>query len=610
MKSTVRFGDGIKYDNGVTPSVAANDQGTLIEVHQSQNGPTLWATVGAFDFDARWGDSSQYDTGVQPSVALNDQGTVVEVHKSETHDTLWCRVGSVDPARKTVSWGASVQYDKGQTPSVALNGRNQVIEVHQSENKDTLWYHVGTVDPAGKTIRWETSHQYDHGICPSVALNDAGTVVEMHQSQNEGTLWYHVGSISTGFGPSHSHSRGVTPSVALNDEGLAVEVHQSDTHETLWSSTGLVSGADIAFDAAVQFDTGIHPAVALNNANAVQCHQSEAQSTLWYSLAPVVDLARWMEATVSPARRLWEVTLPGTHDSGTYHLTNHLAPSSDIPDWVKRIIEFVKGLRPIPVDNFVDSLLQDWSKAQEADLAGQLNAGIRFFDVRACLSDGEFRVHHALVGDPLAKLLDQLAGYVGSIEKELVVLKISHCAAMGDTDHERLIALIQEKIGAYLYRGAGESAADIPNRTIGELVAGQSRVLLIYQEEYIKNHPTPGFWRDIGLYDEYANTHDFATLENDQQTKLLTNYGRPGKLFLLSWTLTADFDLIVADAKNRLNPLNAHGSLHDLSKRANHELARFVAEKSAQYKMNVLYVDFFAESRAVDLAIALARQQQ
>ncbi len=33
------------------------------------------------------GKSTQYDDGVTPAVALNNQGLVVEVHKSQAHDT-------------------------------------------------------------------------------------------------------------------------------------------------------------------------------------------------------------------------------------------------------------------------------------------------------------------------------------------------------------------------------------------------------------------------------------------------------------------------------------------------------------------------------------------
>jgi len=46
-------------------------------------------------------------------------------------------------------------------------------------------------------------------------------------------------------------------------------------------------------------------------------------------------------------------------------------------------------------------------------------------------------------------------------------------------------------------------------------------------------------------------------------------------------------------------------SLHELSVTANTQLAAFVEEYNSQYQINVLYVDFYEESKATDLAISL-----
>ena len=229
------FSPSRQYDTGVLPSVALNDNDVVVEVHQS-DGPSsnLWYHVGLVDKASQvinWGPSGKYDTGAPPTVALNNNGVVVEVHESDgLSSKLWYHVGIVDPTSKTVAWSGSMTYDSGATPCVAINNNGVVVEVHQSDGPSTnLWYHVGAVNPSTKTVNWGPSNQYDSGFGPSVTIADNGQVVEMH-SDSGAALYYRVGQVS---GSSINWSTnsipwtsGGNPSVALRN-GWAMEVHQN-----------------------------------------------------------------------------------------------------------------------------------------------------------------------------------------------------------------------------------------------------------------------------------------------------------------------------------------------------------------------------------------------
>jgi hypothetical protein len=196
---TVAWGSSINYDSGDNPSVAINNIGIVVEVHKSDGLSTkMWYHVGSVDPNAKtvaWGDSINYDSGSVPSVAINNNGVAVEVHQSDGPSTnLWYHVGVVNSAAKTVAWGSSINYDQGANPSVAITDDGFVIEIHRSEAFDTLWCRTGIVDANSKTITWLTgSRQYDKGSNPAVATNG---LLAMAVHQGGSTLWYSASMIA------------------------------------------------------------------------------------------------------------------------------------------------------------------------------------------------------------------------------------------------------------------------------------------------------------------------------------------------------------------------------------------------------------------------------
>src|SRR4030042_5853097 len=94
----------------------------------------------------------KFDTGLNPSVAINDNNIVVEVHESNIDDEdLYYRVGLLDNVTNTVKWGTSIKYDTGDRPSVTINNDNMVVEMHQAHESNDLWYNVGRAIGGGYT---------------------------------------------------------------------------------------------------------------------------------------------------------------------------------------------------------------------------------------------------------------------------------------------------------------------------------------------------------------------------------------------------------------------------------------------------------------------------
>jgi hypothetical protein len=181
--------------SGYWPAVAISKEGYVILVLSDtkfKSGSILNYRVGKInlsggvDQSIQWvTDSIHWDAGFHASIAINDNGVVVGVHESG-HGTsgLYYRVGHFYPTsgNYTVQWTIptwGVYYNDGVNPHIALNNRNEVVEVHQVPGENLLHYWRGKV--VNSTIQFVSSQRYnDNASQPAVTLLDNGTVVEAH----------------------------------------------------------------------------------------------------------------------------------------------------------------------------------------------------------------------------------------------------------------------------------------------------------------------------------------------------------------------------------------------------------------------------------------------
>ncbi len=191
---------------GSWPSVAISKEGYVVLVRSSgqfKSGSVLRYQVGKIDpyggmnQSIAWLHYGDWDAGFHSSIAINDNGVIVGVHETGHSSTgLYYRVGHLtDPAAGNfaITWDSGrygIQYDDGVNPHIALNNRNEVVEVHQVFGEDLLHYRRGTV--SGGFINFAGSRRYDNNANrPAVALLDSGFVVELH-----GGVYARTGTLS------------------------------------------------------------------------------------------------------------------------------------------------------------------------------------------------------------------------------------------------------------------------------------------------------------------------------------------------------------------------------------------------------------------------------
>ena len=117
-----------------------------------------------------------------------------------------------------------------------------------------------------------------------------------------------------------------------------------------------------------------------------------------------IDLSRWMAGLADDAP-LSAITIPGTHDSGARF--GGAAP----------VVDFVTAL---------------WVQAQNWTVTQQLNAGVRFLDVRPHAEpDGTLRIHHLFVDEQLSltDVLRECVAFLAANPTEALLMRVQQEAS-------------------------------------------------------------------------------------------------------------------------------------------------------------------------------------
>ena len=294
-------------------------------------------------------------------------------------------------------------------------------------------------------------------------------------------------------------------------------------------------------------------------------------------------LDRWQEdlQSVLAGRTLQQVAMPGSHNSGTDSLS--LQMSLDAP----------------AVYSMIPSFIRRWSCCQADDVAHQLQAGVRYVDLRTArcaVDDDTLRVVHACAGSPVDEVLSAVAAFVQSTTHEIVIVDFQHFYHLTPEDHGGLVQRVEA-----LFAGCGIIPPSRARATLREHWAAKQRVLVLYgSKEHAPTRPELLLERPAGIISPWAgdgHTKNRAArlafkdkLEAYMQDAAI---GRGGRLFALQCVSGPDTRMIVLSllSGGRLSNLQVHAL------QLNSELGGWIAEwmprfEDATFALNIVLLDF------------------
>jgi hypothetical protein len=295
-------------------------------------------------------------------------------------------------------------------------------------------------------------------------------------------------------------------------------------------------------------------------------------------LVKAPDGSRWMEDHLDAwgKRPLRQWVLPASHDSAMYE-----------SGWVKSL-----------------------AQTQDLSVYQQLKYGIRYFDLRPQLSDGEIYMHHGpVLGPKLADVLDDVRRLCREPHRELIILKFSHYEAISDKIYRRMVEEITARLDPWLYKSPpiGKRLAEIPLR---DLLKEKNVIWVVCDGVYPLVNRTPGIWvyrdwssadpeqGDLRVYDRYADSTEHKQMKDDQFGKFVRYNGKckrrpdlPCDLFLLSWTLTP------------ATGVRAYSELPN--RKLNEDLKELECPNRFGCIPNLLYADYVESAHLLDVALRM-----
>lgn len=371
--------------------------------------------------------------------------------------------------------------------------------------------------------------------------------------------------------------------------------------------------------------------------------RSQAATPVAATVDAPTSAANWLSTSPGLRKlRLGEITLPGTHHSNAITLSDIIAPGSQevvallfsgagafkemgsdfAEGWrdlmklpAESVLETTKldPLRPVedkPLPSLVQRVVQGWSEPQRHSVTDQLRAGARYLDMRVCaarLPAGlDFYSHHMLLGGPLSAFMEEVAAFVASTTKELVIIEAAHmnfhfCL------HQRFLRLVREKLGHLLFHRPRGDTRPLAAYTVEEIVEDGPKVVLLYDDSSFNKYmaASPDEFPDVWIFrDEVDDIYDgdaynsLAGLQ-DYAAKRVDGALPGGKIVKLQWLMTPGTGDFIKGVLKPREPSN----LLEFSAGSDGALERFFEARLGR-AINVLFVDFFVgESPAYKLAM-------
>ncbi|MDC9592924.1 hypothetical protein [Xenorhabdus sp. IM139775] len=258
---------------------------------------------------------------------------------------------------------------------------------------------------------------------------------------------------------------------------------------------------------------------------------------------------------------------------------------------------------------------------QTNNILGQLKLGIRYFDIRPALSDGNFFTEHfsklgiweGALGESIESIINGINLFT-EYNNELIMIKLSHSLNLdvGFLETYRPFSKDQwfdlfDQLATinhvYYHNGIG----NVSDSTINTLTADgtQPAVLFFVDQEKDPNvdlgeYEDAGFFylRELNMFSNYSNSDDYIYMVDDQLKKMHNH--APAQYFEIEWTLTQQFSEVSSCSTGIGN------SIRELADIANNGLVEMLHPHITKTEYpNIILIDNVKDTTATIFALAI-----
>jgi len=312
-------------------------------------------------------------------------------------------------------------------------------------------------------------------------------------------------------------------------------------------------------------------------------------------LFSALDPKKWIADGIDKVgpKSLQNITLPGTQNSGTYDLTEVQVPGQALELWPA--IDVV--IKPFHLNKEKEMI--KWSRDQAIEIKDQLEKGIRYFDFKLAFNStmNNWFVYNNMYGTAVQPMLQTIADYLKSYDKEIVVVELSHfTGSYTKLNLTNLQSTVKSTLGAYMY-----PVNTSFNFTVNDMIKAGKRAVVTMELEY----DGVSIWPGSAIKTTNPNVDKESLLINET-TPIVEEYNSklwPGVLYKMSWVLEPTADTIL----HTLLPWESH-TVEDLSDHCNKHLPKFWEkyEKTPYWRMgNILVIDFNEKSDIFDVVMKM-----
>ncbi|MBN3299639.1 PLCX1 protein, partial [Amia calva] len=282
---------------------------------------------------------------------------------------------------------------------------------------------------------------------------------------------------------------------------------------------------------------------------------------------------------------LYNLAIPGSHNTITYCLDKNNRSPVDVtqPDMLKQLDKIMKPL--------IRPFLYKWAITQESSVKEQLDAGVRYCDLRIAHRPNDnscdlYFYHGVYTTVTVEAVLKEIREWLDVHPKEVVILSFSHFLALNQELHSHLIDSIKSIFVSKL-------CPKMETVTLRNFWHLGYQVIISYEHHIINCHDE--LWPHIPYW--WANKCEAeALIEEFERRK---QNGRPAGFFVAGINLTEDLKYICSHPTK---------SLKDMVMSTYPVLLEWVENQcpgSSRHSINIIAGDFVKEGHLVPAVLAL-----